>query len=137
MCERCMDFVLEFSAPDRLTSRAISFWTACLNHEASDDSVEQLVVVVAIFGVGCEIFDSQGALLSVKLQVNFAHRCVNDALTWQHNFLGLLCLSLLVVESIADALVHQVSPNFVNFSLTWLSSGERVKSELLKGRADD
>ena len=117
-----IEFVLELAAPDRLTTCAVTLGTARLHHEAAQNSMEELVIVVAILSMRGEIFDSQWALMAIKLEVHLTHRCVDYSIAREHDLFCLLLLILLICQSVTEPLIHEVAPNFVKLSLTGLSA---------------
>jgi len=81
--EGLVDLILKLATPDRFTSGTVTFWTTCLHHEASDNSMEQFVIIVPVLGMSCEILHSERALRTVQMQVDLSHGSINDALSRQ------------------------------------------------------
>jgi hypothetical protein len=71
-------FVSEFLAPDRLAASTITIWITSLYHEALDDSVEDLVVVVAIFCVGNKVLYCLGTFIREKVTMDFPFTCIEN-----------------------------------------------------------
>ena len=67
------DLILKLTSPDAFTATSIAFRTARLHHEASYHPMEDLVIIVAILRVRCEVLDRKGTLLPVQLQVDLSH----------------------------------------------------------------
>lgn len=75
-------FVREFFTPDGFATSTITVGITSLDHEALDDSVVDLVVIVTIFCVGNKVFYCLGAFIREKVTMDLAFTCI------EYNFLG-------------------------------------------------
>ena len=49
--------VLKLLSPDTLATRAVAEWVTALDHELSDDAMENSVVIIAVACMGGEVLD--------------------------------------------------------------------------------
>ena len=71
-------FILKLLAPDRVAACSISFRTSCLAHKSLDYSMENQIVVIAVFSMCREILNCFGAFIGEEFAVDLAHRRVDD-----------------------------------------------------------
>ncbi len=81
------EFILKFVTPDGVAAGTIAFRVSSLNHETLDNSVEDQVVVVPIFGMSREVLNRFGAILRVQVEMYLSHRSEYDRLAGK--YLGL------------------------------------------------
>jgi len=58
------------SSPDRFAAASASGGVAALNHKVLDDTVKNKTVVIALFDMGCEVFNRERSDVVKKLQHN-------------------------------------------------------------------
>ncbi len=61
------EFILKFVTPDGVAPCTIAFRVSGLNHETFDNSVEDQVVVVPIFGMCSEVLNRFWAILRIQI----------------------------------------------------------------------
>lgn len=127
------EFVFELTAPDTFAAGAGSGRIARLYHEAFDDSVKYVAVVVAVFRVYAEILHRLGDVLAEEIHVDVAERCMNDrGIVYLLHVRGLrggydVFLGRLLVEDVSVA--------FLAFRILRFPSREHVEAVLLVGCA--
>ena len=67
-----VELVLELAAPDGLAAGAVALGVAGLDHELTDDAVEDGVVVVPVARVRAKVLDGLGALVREELDLDVA-----------------------------------------------------------------
>lgn len=77
------EFILELTAPDRLTTGAGSSGIARLNHETLDDTMEDVPIIVTVFGMHAKVFHRLRALFSEEPHMDVTHRRVNNGVIVQ------------------------------------------------------
>lgn len=125
------ELVFEFAAPDGFPARAVAVRVAALDHEFADHAVEDGVVVVAVAGVGDEVFDGFGGRGGEESEVDVAHGGVEDGRG--AGFRGALGGGRVSRVSLSGFLVLDVSRGLGDLGLV----GEHVEADLGKSCRDE
>lgn len=128
-----LEFVFEFATPNTFAAGAGSGGIACLYHEALNNSVKYVTVVVAVLRVDAEILYSLGDVLAEEIHVDVAKRRVNNRgivyLLYIRGFRGGYDVLL------GRFFVEDVSVAFLTLRVFRFSSREHVEAIFLVGCA--